>query len=253
MAATWAAAIKVRGPLEHVSSLSFSCSSLSLTCPRMRHACAHTHHHACASRSCTDHRWRPPDVASTSTTTACGSHLRSATGGGGVLPVQPTGGGTRQNGCLGWWHREGGGAGGRDGGGGGRGVGVVAAGDGGGAGRGNGDGERDAARVKVRVRVRCTLHAAHCTLPPTCTPFRSPPPSSRPRSARRSWPPSLRRRCTQRPRRPFPFPAPLPCTCGHASMPCRACTCACYTCTRGSPRLRVHVCVRSHIRLECEY
>lgn len=78
-----------------------------------------------------------------------------------LLPVQPTGGGTRQSGCLGWW-REGGGAGGRDGGGGGRGVGVVAAGDGGGASRGNGDGERDAARVKVRVRVRCTLHTARC-------------------------------------------------------------------------------------------
>lgn len=220
MAATWAAAIKVRGrsntcPLSHSPaprSPSHVPSHAPCMCtyspPRVRLTlvhrppvaatgrCIHLYHHGLRLSSSVRHgrrrrscRCNPPAAA----------HGRVAA-------------------------FDGSGAGSRDGCGGGRGVGMVAAGDGGGAGRGNGDGERDAARVKVRVRVRCTLHAAHCTLPPTCTPFRSPPPSSRPRSARRSWPPSLRRRCTQRPRRPFPFPAPLPCTCGHASMPCRACT-----------------------------
>ena len=65
-----------------------------------------------------------------------------------LLPVQP---------------REGGRAGGRDGGGGGRGVVMVMAGNGSGAGRGNGDGEREAAWVRVRFRVRS--RAAATALP----------------------------------------------------------------------------------------
>ena len=41
--------------------------------------CARTHYRVCASRSCTDQRWRPPADVSTSTTTAGASRRRSAT------------------------------------------------------------------------------------------------------------------------------------------------------------------------------
>ena len=79
-----------RSARTRVLSLILLLLALPVTCPRMRHGCAHTHHHACASRSCADHRQRPPADASASATIGGGARRSSSTRVAPPrLPVQP--------------------------------------------------------------------------------------------------------------------------------------------------------------------